>query len=92
VAYNTPVQGGAAEAMLAALAHLRGLAGSVTDATPVAVVHDELVVEAAEAENEAELVARLVERSMEEGMLVVFPDAATEGLVQARVVRSWAKK
>jgi hypothetical protein len=62
-AFNTPIQGGAAEVMLAALAHLmRELAGSGIDATPVAVVHDELIVEA--AEGDAELVKRLVERSM----------------------------
>jgi DNA polymerase I-like protein with 3'-5' exonuclease and polymerase domains len=85
------VQGGAAEVMLTALAHLaRGLAGGGIDATPVAVVHDELVVEVAEAN--AELAKCLVERSMVEGMLAVFPDAATEGLVQAHVVRSWAEK
>ena len=77
--------------MLAALAHLmRELAGSGIDATPVAVVHDELIVEV--AEGDAELAKRLVVRSMAEGMLAVFPDAATEGLVEAHVVRSWAEK
>ena len=29
---------------------------------------------------------------MVEGMLTVFPNAAVESLVEARVVRSWAKK
>jgi hypothetical protein len=29
---------------------------------------------------------------MVEGMLAVFPGAATEGLVEARVARSWAEK
>jgi DNA polymerase I-like protein with 3'-5' exonuclease and polymerase domains len=77
--------------MLAALARLtRGLAGGGTDATPVAAVHDELIVEA--AEGDADWAARLVERSMVEGMLTVFPNAAVESLVEARVVRSWAKK
>ncbi len=77
--------------MLAALAHLmRELAGSGTDAAPVAVVHDELVVEA--AEGDADRAKRLVERSMVEGMLAVFPGATTKGLVEARVARSWAEK
>jgi len=90
-AYNTPVQGGAAEAMLAALGVLtRELAAAGLDATPLAVVHDELIIEV--AEGQAEEARQLVERSMVAGMLAIFPDAATLGLVEAGVTRSWAEK
>jgi DNA polymerase-1 len=90
-AYNTPVQGGAAEVMLAALHHLDWrLAASGLDAVPVAVVHDELIVEA--GAGDAPEVARLLETSMVAGMLDIFPEAATTGLVEARVGASWADK
>ena len=90
-AYNTPVQGGAAEAMLAALGALtRELAAAGLDATPLAVVHDELILEV--EEGQAEEARQLVERSMTAGMLAIFPDAATLGLVEAGIARSWAEK
>jgi DNA polymerase I len=90
-AYNTPVQGGAAEAMLAALARVeRGLAAAGLDAVLVAVVHDELIVEAAEAD--AAVAARVLEEGMTAGMLDVFPGAPVAGLVEARVGPSWADK
>ena len=41
-AYNMPVQGGAAEVMLAALGHLMPALEGGLDAVPVAVVHDEI--------------------------------------------------
>ena len=34
---------------------------------------------------------RLLEASMVAGMLDIFPDASTTGLVEARIGRSWAK-
>jgi DNA polymerase I len=90
-AYNTPVQGGAAEAMLAALARVeRGLGAAGLDAVLVAVVHDELIVEAAEAD--AAVAARVLEEGMTAGMLDVFPEASVKGLVEARVGSSWADK
>lgn len=87
-ALNTPVQGGAAEALLEALAlldeRLRGL-----DARLVSCVHDEVLVEASAADAEA---ARLVlEQSMVDGFLVVFPKACTRGLVEAHVGPNWAE-
>jgi DNA polymerase-1 len=90
-AVNTPVQGGAAEAMLAALGHLtKVLAKADIDATPVAVIHDEVIVEASEVN--APEAARILEASMVAGMLDVFPSASTKGLVEARVGKSWADK
>jgi DNA polymerase-1 len=88
-AVNTPVQGGAAEAMLAALGRLMPALDGL-DAVPVAVVHDEIIVEASEAD--ALEVTRVLEASMVAGMLDVFPNASTHGLVEAHVGTSWADK
>ncbi len=86
-ALNIPIQGGAAEVLMAALAHLdRELAPF--DAEPVNIVHDELVVECAEDED-AQVRAAL-ERTMTAGLLDVFPDAPTEGLVEASSGHTWA--
>jgi DNA polymerase-1 len=86
-ALNTPVQGGAAEIMLAALAHLeRSLRG--LDAHLVNIVHDELVVEA--AEQEAAAVQQALEQAMVAGMLAIFPTASTRGLVEAHAGPNWA--
>src|ERR1017187_3929853 len=69
---NTPVQGGAAEVMLAALAALdRRLKG--LDAKLVNVVHDEIVLEVAAEQASAAKTA--VEEAMVAGMLSVFPRA-----------------
>jgi DNA polymerase I-like protein with 3'-5' exonuclease and polymerase domains len=88
-AYNTPVQGGAAEAMLTALGRLVPALDGL-DAVPVAVVHDEVIVEASEAD--APEAVRRLEESMVAGMLDVFPSASTKGLVEARAGKSWADK
>jgi DNA polymerase I-like protein with 3'-5' exonuclease and polymerase domains len=60
------------------------------DAVPVAVVHDEIIVETTEAQ--AEAVARIMEESMVAGMLDLFPNASTNGLVEAHIGRTWADK
>ncbi len=89
-ALNTPIQGGAAEVLLAALARLEdALAG--LDARLVNVVHDELVLEV--AEKDAAAVRTGVERAMAEGFLAVFPDGAavTSGLVEAKAGPNWAE-
>ena len=88
-ALNTPIQGGAAEVLLAALARLEdALAG--LDAHLVNVVHDELVLEV--AEGDATAVKAAVEQAMAEGFLAVFPDGAgvTSGLVEAKAGPNWA--
>ena len=87
-ALNTPIQGGAAEVLLAALGrletHLVGI-----DALLVNIVHDELVLEVVEADADRATVA--VEAAMIEGMLEIFPDASTVGLVEAHVGSNWAE-
>jgi DNA polymerase-1 len=87
-ALNTPIQGGAAEAMLAALARLPKVLASL-GAKLVAVVHDEVVVEAPEAS--ATEVAVAVEAAMTEGFLAIFPNGPTSGLVEAQSGRSWSE-
>jgi len=88
-AYNTPVQGGAAEAMLASLAHLdKALKG--LDATPIAVVHDEVIVEC--AAGIAQQVKGLLEQAMIQGFKDIFPEAPVVDLVEGSVGTSWADK
>ena len=85
---NTPVQGGAAEVMLAALAALdRRLKG--LDARLVNVVHDEIVLEV--AADQAAAAKTAVEEAMVEGMLSVFPRADCNGLVEAHSGCNWAE-
>ena len=85
---NTPVQGGAAEVMLAALAALdRRLKG--LDAKLVNVVHDEIVLDV--AADQAQAAKTAVEEAMVEGMLSVFPRADCNGLVEAHSGCNWAE-
>jgi DNA polymerase I len=88
-AYNTPIQGGAAEVMLAALGKLSDLLLGL-DAKPIAVIHDEVIVES--SLDEAPNVIKALEDAMVQGMLEVFPEASTLGLVKAHVADSWADK
>jgi DNA polymerase I-like protein with 3'-5' exonuclease and polymerase domains len=53
-------------------------------------VHDEVILEASEAD--APEAARILEECMVAGMLDVFPDASTTGLVEAHIGKSWADK
>lgn len=88
-AYNTPVQGGAAEAMLASLAHLdKALQG--LDAVPIAVVHDEIIVEC--TADIAKQVKGLLEQAMIQGFKDIFPDAPLVDVVEGAVGQSWADK
>ena len=85
---NTPIQGGAAEVMLNALIRLDRYLPRL-DAMLVNVVHDEVIVEV--AEEQAEEAKDLVEQAMIEGMLEMFPDASTRGLVEAHIGSNWAE-
>ena len=88
-AYNFPVQGGAAEIMLASVKYLMdGL--SNMDAVPVAVIHDEIIVET--IPELANNVKMIVEQSMLAGFRAVLPNAPVNGLVEAKVAKSWAGK
>ncbi len=81
---NTPIQGGAAEVMLATLAAL----SLPKDAQLVNIVHDELVVEC--DTEQAVAVQAEVERAMVSGFLTIFPSATTRGLVEARSGANWS--
>ncbi|MFO1423450.1 MAG: DNA polymerase [Candidatus Competibacteraceae bacterium] len=85
-ALNTPVQGAAAMAMLAALPRIdRALVG--LDAQPVNLIHDEVVLEVAEADVPAAKTA--LSAAMVEGLLAIFPDASTRDLVEAHEGDNW---
>ncbi len=82
---NTPVQGGAAECLLAALATLQldSLGGRLVN-----IVHDELVVEC--DPEQAGAVMAEVERAMVAGFLAIFPNGSTRDLVEAHSGANWA--
>jgi DNA polymerase-1 len=87
-ALNTPISGGAAEVMLAALGRLpQALEG--LDAVPVLVVHDELVLEV--SREDAEEASRRLTALMREAFLEIFPDGPTAGLVEAGIGRTWSE-
>ena len=86
-ALNTPIQGGAAEVLLAALARLQMHLADI-DAQLVNIVHDEFVLEVTEAD--ADRATTAVEAAMVEGMLEIFPDASTVSLVDACIGSNWA--
>ena len=75
--------------MLAALGRLPDLLSSL-DAKPIAVIHDEVIVES--SLNDAPRVIKVLEDAMVQGMLDVFPEASTLGLVEANISSSWADK
>jgi DNA polymerase-1 len=82
---NTPVQGGAAECLLAALAALDvdSLGGRLVN-----IVHDELVVEC--EPEQAGAVSAAVEAAMVAGFLAIFPQGSTRDLVEAHSGLNWA--
>ena len=82
---NTPVQGGAAECLLAALATLQL---DSLNARLVNIVHDELVVEC--EPEQAGAVVQEVERAMVAGFLAIFPNGCTRDLVEAHSGPNWA--
>ena len=83
---NTPVQGGAADGLKAAMVALaqRIPAGAHT----VLTVHDELVVMCPEASGQQ--VSKIVQQIMKESMAQMFPSTRIE--VEASVCRNWGEK
>ncbi len=85
---NVPVQGSAAEVLLAALALLdKRIDESGLDIKIVHIVHDEIVLDT--AAKHAEEARDILVEAMTTGMLRVFPEAFTEGLVEAEIADSW---
>ena len=87
-ALNTPIQGGAAEVLMAALGvlqkHLKGI-----DAKLVNTVHDEIVLEVVLEHSHKAVVA--LGAAMTEGMLTIFPKASIKNLVDVNTGPSWAE-
>ena len=86
---NTPIQGGAAECMLASLVELnKNLNGH---ARLVNCVHDEILVEC-DPDYEPEYIQHVKEKiskSMTDGFLKIFPNGITNNLVGIGVGDSW---
>lgn len=89
LACNAPVQGGAAECAMAILAKLFKHLSAIPDATIVAFVHDEFVIEC--DFDDAEQVEEVLTSAMIDGCLSVFPRMPIKGLVDAEIVERWAE-
>jgi DNA polymerase-1 len=87
LALNTPIQGSCAEALLVALATLPAALKGL-DAFPVALIHDEILLEAAEAD--AVPVSEALEQAMTDAFCEVFPESPREALVEVKCGRTWA--
>jgi len=83
---NTPIQGAEAEVLMNTLSLLPGKING-HDIKLVNVIHDELVFEVGSIDT----CNKIVEDSMIEGFLQVFPHAIdmTEGLVEAHTGQNW---
>lgn len=84
---NTPIQAGEAEVMLAALGCLEDMLGKY-DAGIINCVHDEILIEC--PEKHVEGVKNALRKSMEKGMLDIFPKATLNGLVEVGSGHTWA--
>ncbi len=85
---NTPIQGGAAEVLMAALSRLPKYLKGI-DAKLVNIVHDEIVLEV--ANKDIDCAKEALEKVMVEGMLAVFPLASTRNLVESKAGNNWAE-
>lgn len=86
---NIPVQGTAAEGLKSALCIFWDrIKTSALDAHVVAIIHDEIVVEA--KSDQAEQVQALLVDSMIDGMSWLIPDVPFE--VESKIGQSWAEK
>jgi DNA polymerase-1 len=85
---NTPIQGGASECILEAVALIEGFFfRQKVDANLVNCVHDEILVEC--VKEHAEGAAQLVELGMVEGFRRIFPNASIKNLVEVGVGGTW---
>ncbi len=85
-ALNHTVQGGLAEVFLHILALLPGRLEGL--GRLVNVVHDEVVVEC--SRETADEVVKVVEKTMADGFLAVFPNGCVRNLTEAKVCNTWA--
>ena len=87
-ALNTPIQGGAAEVLIAALSRLLKFLKGI-EAKLVNIVHDEIVLQVDNKDIDRAKAA--LEKTMVEGMLAVFPQASTINLVESKAGNNWAE-
>ena len=86
---NTPIQGGAAEVMLNSLIRVHKRLQDFSDVRLVNVVHDEVLLEC--LPHKAAAAKSILEHSMLEGYLDVFPNGITRNLVDAKIGFSWGE-
>lgn len=89
---NTPIQGGAAECMMHSLCILHSRlekAEPEVNGSIVACVHDEILCEV--QEDCAEEVGKIIEESMTQGFLSVFPNGIINGIVEVKTGISWGE-
>jgi DNA polymerase-1 len=86
---NLPIQGACADAFMLALAAIDAtLFEAGIEGGPVAAPHDEIVLEAPEAD--AERAADLLKKAMTDAFAETFPGAPLKDLVAVKIGRSWA--
>jgi DNA polymerase-1 len=91
--YNYPVQGSASDVMYAAIIELdRLLSWEDIDCVPIAVVHDEIVMESANCDVNRS--CEILESAMLHGFKQIFPDGDSTGLLDdgCLVGESWGVK
>lgn len=85
---NTPCQGAAAEVMLFSLVRTRqAIKDARLEARLCNCVHDETIIEC--PKEEVKVVKQIVEDSMRQGYLDVFPRGVTNGIADATSGRNW---
>jgi DNA polymerase-1 len=88
---NAPIQGACADAAMRALIGVdAALRAAKIDGGVVLFVHDELVIEAPEAD--ADYVKDIVTRAMTRAFSETFPEAPLNGLVETRVATAWGPR
>lgn len=91
VAANYPIQGSAGDVMYRAITRLSKAVWQVNyPVQMLATVHDELLL--LTTPEHADAAKELLEREMRNAWLDIFPDTATDNLVEAAVGNSWAAK
>ena len=86
---NTPVQGGASEVILRSLCYLESM--DPFNLKFINTVHDEIIVECADNEEEVLWAKSTLETSMIAGFNSVFPKGITKNLVQVSHGKTWAE-
>ena len=88
-AYSYPIQGICADVCMKALTEVdRRLLAEKIDARLVGWIHDELIVEAREAN--VDRVKAVLQSEMEQAFIDIFPAATRNNLIEVKVAANWA--